>query len=65
MCYIGYKSLLRGRGPVLAFAASQNTAELSTLLELSPTCSDHIEEATEKTLGKKCTQSIYSDIIHQ
>lgn len=52
MCYIEYKSLLRCKGPVLAFIASQNTAELSTVLELSHMCSDHTEEATEKTPRK-------------
>lgn len=45
----GYKCLLSCKAPVLAFTASQNTAELPTALELSPMCSDHTEEASEKT----------------
>lgn len=52
MCRARYKCLLSCKAPVLAFTASQNTAELPTALELSPMCSDHTEEATEKTPRK-------------
>lgn len=49
MCHARYKRLLSCKAPALAFTASQNTAELPTALELSPMCSDHTEEASEKT----------------
>lgn len=50
---VGYKSSLKCKGLVLACTASQKNAELSAVLALSPMCSDHTEEATEKTLREK------------